>query len=149
MIVIGYRLLNDYAALWKLAADCAALLGTAEELMGLAEDATASALEPWDKLPRRPWPQGRVFGGYGELRWRSYGPTVRVALVADAGEDAGQAFIERLEALGFQGIQSPALTAVDGDLMLWRGGYADAQIRRYLDEVGVEQFVRYRSVVAK
>ncbi len=84
MIVIGYRLLNDHAALWKLAADCAPLLGTAGELMGLAEDATASALEPWDKLPRRPWPQGRVFGGHGELRWRSYGPTVRVALVADA-----------------------------------------------------------------
>ncbi len=155
-MIAARTLCKNHAVLWALAADCQPFLGPADALTLLAEDAVTSVLAPWTPARQDAWTQGRIFGARGELHWRAYGSLVRALLVTDglppgAGDPAPGTAAQRLQALGFSEVSEPALTASPPQtLPLWRtDDYGEAQVRRYVDNAGVEQFVRYVSATPK
>lgn len=156
MIIVGQTALERYEDLWDLIVHCQPLLGKAGSLMALAEHATASRLEPWAELPREAWVQGRAFGKRGELRWHAYGPLLRAVLVTDVDSQEEKAddenpaladrIVARLHGLGFTYTATYPWDPEEDTIFLWRGAYATARVRRYLDDDGNTPFVRYCSV---
>jgi hypothetical protein len=151
-MIVARAVLDSYDKLWTLATGCQPWLGSWEALMAMAEDAVGSRLEPWSKLPRRRWILGRVFGSTGELRWRAYGPAIRVVLVSDGlprGAQAAEADeVGRLQGVGFAEVEAPALPRpISETLLLWRtDAYQEATVRRYRDDTGGDLFVCYCEV---
>ncbi len=155
--MIAARILcENHTALWGLAAHCQPFLGPAGGLTILAEDAVTSMLAPWTPGVTGAWTLGRIFGARGELHWRAYGACVRALLITDglppaAGAPTPEAAAARLQTLGFAEVSEPALTASPPQSVpLWRNdAYREVQVQRYVDNAGVEQFVRYVSVTPK
>jgi len=147
-MIVARILCENQAALWTLAANCRPFLGPADALMLLAENAATSILAPWRGGEPGAWTLGRIFGAQGELRWRAYGPVLRGLLVTDGLPNARpEAAVHRLQELGFVEIDAPQLASSDRTLPLWRtDDYVAAQVRRYVDGAGVEQWVRYLNV---
>jgi len=157
--MIAARILcKTHAAFWALAANCQPFLGPAGGLTILAEDVVTCMLAPWTPAAQGAWTLGRIFGARGELHWRAYGALVRALLITDglppgASEATLSTAAQQLQALGFSEVSEPALTASPlQTLPLWRADtYRDgqAQVQRYVDDTGGEQFVRYVSVTPK
>lgn len=144
-MIIGRTLLQNFTELWQLLAGCADCLGEPDDLLAMGEQATDSQLGPWAAFPHMDWVQGRVFGRRGELHWRSYGACVRVVMLVDSEQKPGEenALLAKLQQWRVEVSLSSQYTRVDQDIYLWRGEYAAAHIRSYVDAQGVANFVRY------
>ncbi|MCE7987666.1 MAG: hypothetical protein DYG89_41405 [Caldilinea sp. CFX5] len=153
-MIVGHTLLADYTALWALVDECQALLGTPQTLLAMGEEATDSHLADWAGFPRKAWQRGRVFGPWGEVQWRSYNRQLRAVILVDriavngkaitaVDGEQGEAIRTKLQALKIDTMVHAADQVVDEQLLLWRGAYATARIRRYIDAQGIDSFVRY------
>jgi hypothetical protein len=145
MVLAARGVLQSYDELWALADQCAALLGPADALTGLVEDAVTSRLAPWVEIPRRAWTLGRCSGRSGELRWRAYGPLVRVLVLADLA--AGEPGAHRLEQLGLE-VQEFEVSAKSMSLALWRvKPHTRIRACGYLDAEDNVMFLRYAELL--
>lgn len=135
MMRASRTILSDHEALWHLVDACQLALGSADELMAMAEDSVGAALLPWASFPRRSWQRGRVFGQQGEIQWRAYGGVVRVLLLTEAPSLPTPAKFMEMKVLD--------LEPTKAKVQLWRcEPYSQADTVHYLDD----EFVRYAGV---